>query len=292
MVNNPADGSILGKIAGYLEILNKDPRSTVFVPLAEAYRRMGLLDDALDVATRGVRALPTFSPGYAILGRIQTQRGALDGASAAFEKALLIERENLSALKGLARVRMLQGDRGRALELVQRAVALTPDDAVAQQMLAALRSLPAGRPLAAAPVKQDMPEMSAAPTPEPELESEVMTVSPRSPDEPISTPTIAEIYIRQGFLQRAVKVYRDLLEADPHNEEIRQKLVALKMQIETGQVPPKGEGRELTTAAATTVAADLPPEVPAPAGIPSVTATLDILTRWLDSSRRRRADVR
>ncbi len=37
------------------------------------YRQMGLLDMALDVATKGVKALPSFSPGYAILGRIQVQ---------------------------------------------------------------------------------------------------------------------------------------------------------------------------------------------------------------------------
>jgi tetratricopeptide (TPR) repeat protein len=271
MANNPADISLLGKIAGYIEILGKDPRSTVFVSLAETYRQMGLLDDALEVAGKGVQALPMFSPGYAILGRIQTQRGALDAAAAAFDKALLIERENLGALKGLARVRAQQGERTRALELVQRVLALKPDDAFAGQLLAALQK---GAPAAAAPTPVPVAELrpaeavaaAASPTVS-EPGAEVVAPAPAE-EQPISTATIAEIYIRQGFLQRALKVYRDLLEADPHNEEIRQKLVALKRQLEA---PPAPEAPEAADAGA---------------------ATLEVLNRWLDSIRHRRADVR
>jgi hypothetical protein len=49
--------------------------------------------------------------------------------------------------------------------------------------------------------------------------------------EPISTATIAEIYIRQGFPEKALKVYRDLLRADPQNDQLRQKLIALKARL-------------------------------------------------------------
>ncbi|HXV22047.1 MAG TPA: tetratricopeptide repeat protein [Desulfuromonadales bacterium] len=274
MTPNAAAGSLLGKIAGYVEILAKDPRSTVFVSLAESYRQMGLLDDALEVATKGVKALPSFSPGYSILGRIQVQLGNVDAAAAAFERALLIDPENLLSLKGLARVRMQQGGQVEALRLVRRAVALKPDDNVAQKMLAAL--------------------VSSAATPD--LATPLRPVAAvHSHADPISTPTIAEIYIRQGFLGRAMKVYRDLLQADPHNEEIRQKLVELKLRIETQKSAP-----------AATAPADLATtivEVPVPAvdtaagsepgpGETAAAQQLAILTRWLDSISRRRADVR
>jgi tetratricopeptide (TPR) repeat protein len=270
MTLNAAAGSLLGKIAGYVEILAKDPRSTVFVPLAESYRQMGLLDEALDVATKGVKALPSFSPGYAILGRIQFQLGNVDAAAAAFERALLIDPENLMSLKGLARVRMQQGGQAAALKLVRRAVALKPDDTVAQKMLAALGVLPT--------------------TPDVVAPSRPLAAAGHPHADPISTPTIAEIYIRQGFLGRAMKVYRDLLQADPHNDEIRQKLVELKQRIEAQRSAP-------AAAATTTV------EVPAPAeeaaGAFEAAARegesaqqVAVLTRWLDSISRRRADVR
>lgn len=269
-------GSLLGKIAGYIEILAKDPRSTVFVSLAESYRQMSLLDDALEVATRGVQVLPSFSPGYSILGRIQAQRGDREAAAAAFDRALLIDPENLLSLKGLARVRMQQGDRPQALKLLRRAVALKPDDAVAQKMLEALGA--------------------SATAPEANLRPQAVAAATSSPsNDPISTATIAEIYVRQGFLGRAMKVYRDLLQADPHNDEIRQKLVELKQRIETQNVSP-------TPVEATLPAEPVQEEAPAPAAEVSavsagdqrneaVARQLAVLTRWLDSISRRQADV-
>jgi len=275
MTSNSAAGSLLGKIAGYVEILAKDPRSTVFVPLAETYRQMGLLDDALDVASKGVQALPSFSPGYAILGRIQAQLGHVDAAVAAFERALLIDPENLMSLKGLARLRMQQGGgEAEALKLVKKAIAVKPDDAVAQKMLAALRSAQAATeaPRAARPAGAVIP-----------------------PAGPISTPTIAEIYIKQGFPGRAMKVYRDLLQADPHNEEIRQKLVELKARMDEAKSVPA----PAPAAAPQAEAAD-GPQAGAPAMPPSeiepreteTARQLETFTRWLDSIDRRRSDVR
>jgi tetratricopeptide (TPR) repeat protein len=272
-------GSLLGKIAGYLEILAKDPRSTVFVSLAESYRQMGLLDDALEVATRGVQVLPSFSPGYSILGRIQAQRGDHEAAAAAFDRALLIDPENLLSLKGLARVRMQQGDRPQALKLLRRAIALKPDDAVAQKMLDALGA-------------------SATPS-EVNLRPQAVAAAAVSPsNDPISTATIAEIYVRQGFLGRAMKVYRDLLQTDPHNDEIRHKLVELKQRIDTQKVSP-------TPVEAVVPVEPVEPvqeEVPAPAAEVSAESVEDqrnvalsrqlaVLTRWLDSISRRQADV-
>lgn len=265
MTRNAAAGSLLGKIAGYVEILAKDPRSTVFVPLAESYRQMGLLDEALDVATKGVKALPSFSPGYAILGRIQIQLGNVDAAAAAFERALLIDPENLMSLKGLARVRMQQGGQAAALKLVRRAVALKPDDTVAQKMLAAL----------AVPLKT--PDVAPPPGP--------VAVAEHPHADPISTPTIAEIYIRQGFFGRAMKVYRDLLQADPHNEEIRRKLIELKERIEAQKVAPAPTA---PAEPAVTMLDDVP--VPAAEEV-TETAQLAVLTRWLDAINKRRADV-
>ena len=68
MANLEQTASLLGKIAGYIEILSKDPHSTAFVSLAEAYRQMGLLDDALEVVEKGVAALPKFSLGLHLPG--------------------------------------------------------------------------------------------------------------------------------------------------------------------------------------------------------------------------------
>lgn len=290
-LNTPA-ASMLGKIAGYIEILAKDPRSTVFVSLAESYRQMGLLDDALDVANRGVKALPSFSPGYSILGRIHAQRGTVDAAVVAFERALLIDPENLLSLKGMARVRMQQGDHVQAQKLVQRVLAIKPDDQVAQKMLDALGSA------------VTTPQPSAATTsvaPAAPIRSSPAPAAPapgsRPSTDPISTPTIAEIYIRQGFLGRAMKVYRDLLQADPHNEDIRLKLVELKQRIALQKTSPAGAPPQALSPETSLMAA-----APGPVAVnqplsgeeqrnESLARQLLELSRWLDSISRRKSDV-
>ena len=218
-MSETAAPSLLGKIAGYTEILAKDPRSNIFVPLSEAYRQMGMLDDALEIVSKGVRALPSYAPGYTALGRIQVQRGARGEAVAAFEKAIELDRENLAALKGLASLKLQDGDREQARLLLLRLAAIKPDDAAVQKTLRHLAGTSSASPSSAGETTQVKNQPSSPSNPSPK------------PGAPISTPTIAEIYIKQGFPKRAMKVYRDLLDADPHNESIRQKLIALKKSL-------------------------------------------------------------
>ncbi|MEW6615923.1 MAG: hypothetical protein AB1401_10720 [Thermodesulfobacteriota bacterium] len=47
----------------------------------------------------------------------------------------------------------------------------------------------------------------------------------------ISTNTIAEIYIKQGHLKRALEIYRVMLAADPENTAIREKIEGLMEKI-------------------------------------------------------------
>ncbi len=53
--------------------------------------------------------------------------------------------------------------------------------------------------------------------------------------DPMATVTVAELYIRQGFLKRALKIYRDLVEASPDDEELKQRLISLKHSIDTDE---------------------------------------------------------
>ena len=53
-------GSLIDKINCYLQIAANDPHSTTLIPLAEAFRQIGLLEDALSAARLGVEALPNF----------------------------------------------------------------------------------------------------------------------------------------------------------------------------------------------------------------------------------------
>ncbi len=56
-------------IYSYLKRYQEDPTSRVFAPLAEAYRRAGLIDEAIEIAREGLRVHPAFVGGRVALSR-------------------------------------------------------------------------------------------------------------------------------------------------------------------------------------------------------------------------------
>ncbi len=223
MTNQSPSFATLSQVARYAQSLARDPKSTDFVPLAETFRQCGLLAEACAVAEKGVQTLPDHGPGHIVLGRIQAQLGELSHAMSSFESALVLDENDPDAIKGLARVCALAGQPSRARTLLLRMLQLQPGDASAEKMLAGLPPEPA--PVVVPPVAKGE-EKTVETMDAPRRRSSAPA------NAPISTVTIAEIYVRQGFTQRALKVYRDLLQADPHNAEIRRKLVELKARIE------------------------------------------------------------
>jgi len=50
--------------------------------------------------------------------------------------------------------------------------------------------------------------------------------------DPLTTLTLAELYVSQGFPKRALTILRELLEADPENLELKNRILALKQEID------------------------------------------------------------
>jgi tetratricopeptide (TPR) repeat protein len=50
--------------------------------------------------------------------------------------------------------------------------------------------------------------------------------------DPLTTVTLAELYVSQGFTKRALTIFRGLLEADPENLELKNRILALKQEID------------------------------------------------------------
>jgi tetratricopeptide (TPR) repeat protein len=233
--------SLVGKISSYLQIVSKDPHSTAFVPLAEAYRQIGLLDDALEAARMGTNMLPHFSPGFATLGRILGQMGHIDEAMSAFARALSIDRQSQSALVGLARLHLVRGEREQARKILTQAAEFHPDDVMVENMLIAL-DLP--RPWCGGQTVAAVEPASAQP-----FVAEETSVEPAG-GEPIPTATLAEIYARQGLTDQAARVYEEILRAEPDNQAAIRRLGELRggsgmgpapVELAQDETPPQAE---------------------------------------------------
>src|SRR5688500_13654508 len=88
----------------------RDPEGRAFAPLADAYRRMGDLDQALEVLTDGLDRHGDFAPGFVVAGWVRRARGEAELAAEAFRSALALDDENTEALLGLAEVADERGE--------------------------------------------------------------------------------------------------------------------------------------------------------------------------------------
>lgn len=125
--------------------LARDPGSLVFLPLAEALRRLGQLESALTVATQGAARYPEMAGAWDLVARIQSDRGEGDLAFDAWTTVLGLAPDHIGAYKGLAFLCFRAGDHARSLRYMQRAAELAPDDRALAAGLARVREAAGAR---------------------------------------------------------------------------------------------------------------------------------------------------
>jgi hypothetical protein len=78
-------------------------------------------------------------------------------------------------------------------------------------------------------------EHSFVDDPEPEYRDSPTQNSSR---DPLSTVTLAEIYLSQGFLAQALKIFQDLSDEDPANEELYLRIADIQARMDDELAPP------------------------------------------------------
>jgi tetratricopeptide (TPR) repeat protein len=340
------------EIAKLTERIAKDPKSKLFVPLAEEYKKSGDIEMSIHVLTEGLKNNPGYVTARSFLGRLLIEKGDLAGAQKEFEEVIKAIPDNLLAQRKLGDVYALLGRPQDALARYKAAVDLSPKD---QETIALIADLGAGRDIrdkiskaklipppdqtqkpdrqkeqsavpaqqAATPVKPVAPKAAKTapipavpPAPEMETAEEVFLVEPLEPEpavehefltergaEPLSarpadarpgglfeeppslsiepggaealqaaqpnaaetaagptaeslkksddftTDTLAELYISQGFYEKAIDIYERMLAENPGNRKLEEKLTRLHAQAaESGAPETEKSGEEAITA--------------------------------------------
>jgi tetratricopeptide (TPR) repeat protein len=121
-----------------------EPGSLAFLELAEALRRRGQLDAAHKVARGGLSRYPGLADAHDLMARILSDQGDLAGAFDAWASALQLDPMRVSALKGVGFLYFRAGETEAALDHLQRALEVDPDDGTIRQALSRIVSPGAG----------------------------------------------------------------------------------------------------------------------------------------------------
>ncbi|MCB0362234.1 MAG: tetratricopeptide repeat protein [Bdellovibrionales bacterium] len=130
-------------IERYQLLYSKNPKSKIFAPLAEAYRKMGLIEEALEIAQSGVDVHPEFSGGYLTLAKILMDQEKWSEAAQNLKRAVELSPENLLAQSTLADLLVRLKDPKGALKAYKMLLFLQPDNEKARKAVAKLESLTA-----------------------------------------------------------------------------------------------------------------------------------------------------
>lgn len=143
-----------------------DPKSRVFAQLADAYRKSGMLDEAIETAKRGLEIHPGYAIAHNILGRCYLEKKMLALAVEEFQLTVRSDPQNLIGYKMLATAYERQGAIDEALKHYRMVLDLEPGEIEVAEKIEALRAAGATiAPTAAAPAPE--PEPEPQPTPEP-----------------------------------------------------------------------------------------------------------------------------
>jgi len=114
-------------IKKFEDILAVDPDAFSFAPLADIYRKLGLLDESIAIARRGVARHPDFAAGQLSLATACLEKGMTDEARGALESVVRITPENLDAQKSLAALYTAAGNSAAAERCLRIVATLAPD---------------------------------------------------------------------------------------------------------------------------------------------------------------------
>ncbi len=155
------DTSEIGKLT---ERIAKDPRSKLFVPLAEEYKKIGDIEMSIHVLTEGLKNNPGYVTARSFLGRLLIDKGDLGGAQKEFEEVVRAIPDNLLGQKKLGDIYALQGRAKDALVCYRVVITLNPKD---QETLGLIADLEAGRDITGKISRPKGPQ-TAAQAPQPE----------------------------------------------------------------------------------------------------------------------------
>ncbi len=297
------------------EQLAKSPDSFCFARLSDVYFKVGLIDDALHVARHGVVKHPRYLSGQKALSLACLAKGLNSEALAALEIVTESLPEDISSQKLLGRLYAGIGNYAAACQAFRTALEFAPEDEECRIELELIeRSTGSdGAGVVSGEEGEDeiiddleILEDEHSDLEQMETESQyqpsslfVLDEVPVSRHDPLSTGTLAELYVTQGFIHKALEIYRAILTDNPSDRGIAERVAELEamdagtteldsesdgtFEEELGEVPTSGVPTEMFIQESETAVITNTPNVPPEGTADNALATFN---GWLENIRR------
>lgn len=133
-----SEGSLSPIIVKYERLLDEDPRSRSFAPLAEAYRQVGLVDKAFDVLKKGLRYNPEYLLGYLTLALCYQDKNEYGLSYSTLKPLISSNRDNIKLQRVFAECAKKTNNLEEALDSYKYLLFLNPRDAEIAKQVALL----------------------------------------------------------------------------------------------------------------------------------------------------------
>lgn len=117
----------------YQSEYDKNPHSKLFAPLAEAYRKIGRLEEAQNLCIKGLQIHASFASGRLAFAKVLLDLGDLEQACAQLKKATELSPDNILAFHLLGETCLKLKRPREALEAFKMLLFLHPQDLRAQK---------------------------------------------------------------------------------------------------------------------------------------------------------------
>ncbi len=228
------------------EKVRENPANRLFAPLADAYRKKGRIEEAIEILVQGLSHHPLYISARVLLARCYEDMGEWERARNEWKSVLDLDDRNLVALKAMGEIDKLLGNLDRSLEWFRKYLDEFPDDDTVRERLAQIES-----ELVSSREPEDVAEEILGPKTfhldlePPEYsngfepgrgedsasEEEISVAEDFEEGESVETITLAEIYAQQGFYERAIDIYTRILARETGNEQIIRRIDELSEKL-------------------------------------------------------------
>jgi tetratricopeptide (TPR) repeat protein len=143
----------------------ENPKGRNFAPLADAYRKAGLIDNAIELCQAGLQLHPDYVSGHIVHARCLVDKKDDTGAESVFQKVLELDPENILALKVLAEISERNDRFDQAAEWLNRLLLADPMNGEAAEGLSRVRGKAAVQPAPPPPAEEPVATMLMEPAP-------------------------------------------------------------------------------------------------------------------------------